>query len=72
MFKYWWVAELVGVVYLAFKAGGLGADDAKKALYGVAAWIVLGMVWVAVNPKMRSTKLLDNSLPKREPVLTNA
>lgn len=66
------LAELVGVVYLAFKAGGLGADDAKKALYGVAAWIVLGMIWVAVNPKMRSTKLLDNSLPKREPVLTNA
>jgi len=66
------LAELFGVVFLAFKAGGLAADDAVKALYGVGVWIALGVVWVAVNSKRRSTKLIDSSLPKREPSLTSA
>jgi amino acid transporter len=64
------LAELFGVVYLAFKAGGVAADDATKALYGVALWIVLGVVWVAINSRKQRTKLLDSTLPKREAVLS--
>ena len=52
------IAELLGVVYLSFKAGGTTATDTVKALEIVVAWIVLGIIWVLVNPKMRGTKLL--------------
>jgi APA family basic amino acid/polyamine antiporter len=65
------LAELFGVVYLAIKAGGTAANDAVKALGGVALWIVLGVVWVFANPKMRHTKLIDESLPQRD-TLVNA
>ena len=64
------LAALFGVVYLAFKTGGAAADDALKALAGVGAWLLLGVLWVAFNPKMRHTKLLDDALPQREPSLT--
>jgi amino acid transporter len=66
------VAELFGVVYLAIKAGGSAAEDALKALCGVGVWVLIGIVWVAANPRMRHTKLIDASAPKRETALVNA
>ena len=54
------LAELFGVVYLAVKAGGTTASDAYKALAIVGAWIVAGIVWVLVNPKTRSVKLISD------------
>jgi APA family basic amino acid/polyamine antiporter len=51
------LGELFGVVYLAVKAGGSSATDAYKALAIVGAWIVAGIVWVAINPDMRGSKL---------------
>jgi amino acid transporter len=60
------LAELFGVVYLALKAGGETATDAYKSLAVVGAWIVLGVVWVALNPKMRGTKVFDSTAPQRE------
>ncbi|MDQ6614228.1 MAG: APC family permease [Actinomycetota bacterium] len=44
------LAELFGVVYLAITAGGTSSKDAYKALGIVALWIVIGIVWVALNP----------------------
>jgi amino acid transporter len=51
------VAELLGVVYLAVKAGGDSSKNAYIALAMVGAWIVVGFVWIAVNPNMRGVKL---------------
>jgi amino acid transporter len=54
------VAELLGVVYLAVKAGGSSATDAYKALAIVGAWIVAGAIWVGLNPRMRGSKVLHD------------
>ena len=56
---------LVGVVYLAVKAGGAAATDAYKALAIDGVWILLGVIWVLVNPAARDKKLLDHTAPKR-------
>ena len=55
------ISMLVAVVYYAISTGGSAAQDAYKALGIVGVWIVIGVVWVLVNPKMRGTKLLDAS-----------
>jgi amino acid transporter len=60
------VAELVGVIFLAVQAGGNSASDAYKALAVVGIWIVIGVVWVALNPRMRGAKLIDETAAKRE------
>ena len=44
------IAELLGVVYLAVHAGGTSASDAYKAMGLVGIWIVIGVVWVVLNP----------------------
>jgi amino acid transporter len=44
------LAELFGVLYLAVTAGGAASKDAYKALGIVGVWIVIGIIWVAVNP----------------------
>jgi len=62
------LAELFGVVYLAMKAGGTTATDAYKALAIVGAWIVAGIVWVALNPRMRGAKVLHD--PGQKPVVS--
>jgi len=51
---------LLGVVYLAMKAGGTSSTDAYKALGIVGAWIVLGVVWVMANPRMRGVKVFHH------------
>jgi basic amino acid/polyamine antiporter, APA family len=62
------IAMLVAVVYYAISTGGSAAEDAYKALAIVGAWCIIGVVWVMLNPKMRGTKLLDSTAPKREAV----
>jgi hypothetical protein len=52
-------------VYLAVKAGGAAATDAYKALAIDGVWILLGVIWVVVNPGTREKKLLDHTAPKR-------
>ncbi len=44
------VGELLGVVYLAVKAGGDSSKNAYIALAVVGVWILLGLAWAAVNP----------------------
>ena len=51
------IGELLGVVYLAIKAGGASSTDTYKALGIVGAWIVLGIVWVMANPRMPGISL---------------
>jgi amino acid transporter len=51
------VAELSGIVYLAVQAGGDSSKNAYIALAMVVVWIAAGAVWVAVNPRMRGTKV---------------
>jgi len=61
------IGELVGVVYLAVQAGGDSSKNAYIALGVVVVWIVLGVVWVALNPQMRGVKVLG-AAKKPEPV----
>ena len=51
------IGELLGVVYLAVKAGGASSSDTFKALAIVVVWLVIGVVWVAANPRMRGEKV---------------
>src|SRR5205807_6075811 len=50
------LAELFGVVYLALTAGGTTAKDAYKSLAIVGVWILIGLVWAALNPNKRQAK----------------
>jgi len=59
------VSMLVAVIYLAFASGGASAVNAEVALGIVAVWIVLGVLWVTVNPTMRGTKLVDSSVAQK-------
>jgi APA family basic amino acid/polyamine antiporter len=59
------LGELFGVVYLAITAGGAGSKDAYKALAIVGAWIVLGVIWVAINPNKRHAKTVVESRKDR-------
>jgi len=52
------VAMLFGVVYLAITAGGATSTDAYKSLGIVGAWIVAGLIWVALNPNKRHAKTI--------------
>ena len=49
-------AELCGVLYIGLSAGGLTGQDYTKALMIVAAWIVLGFIWVGLNPNKSHAK----------------
>ncbi len=55
------VAELFGVVYLAVTAGGATAKDAYKSLAIVGVWIVIGIVWVALNPNKHHARSVVES-----------
>lgn len=57
------ISELLGVVYLSIKAGGTTQTDTVKALVIVVLWIVLGLIWVLGNPRMRGTKLFHQPPP---------
>ena len=57
------IAELLGVVYLSIKAGGTTQTDTVKAIVVVILWIILGLVWVMLNPRMRGTKLFHEPPP---------
>jgi amino acid transporter len=54
------LGELFGVIFLAIKAGGNTSTDAYKSLAIVGGWIVLGVIWVALNPAMRGRKVLHD------------
>ncbi|MBV9411647.1 MAG: APC family permease [Acidimicrobiia bacterium] len=50
------VAMLFGVVYLAITAGGATSTDAYKSIAIVVGWIVLGILWMALNPNKHHAK----------------
>ena len=50
------LAELCGVLYIGFSAGGLTGQDYEKALFVVIGWIILGFLWVALNPNKGHAK----------------
>jgi len=60
------VAMLVAVIYLGMVGSAAIKHDYLKALLADGVWIVIGVVWVLANPKMRGSKLIDSSTPKRE------
>ena len=57
------ISELLGIIYLSIKAGGSTQTDTVKALAIVVLWIVLGLIWVLGNPRMRGTKLFHEPPP---------
>ena len=52
------LAELGGIVYLAIVAGGATGTDAWIAIGMVAVWIVIGALWIALNPATKGQKLV--------------
>jgi amino acid transporter len=60
------VAMLVAVIYLGMVGIPAVKHDYLKALAADAVWIIIGVVWVMANPKMRGSKLIDSNVPKRE------
>ena len=52
------VAELFGIVYLAIVAGGSTGADAWIAIGMVGVWMVLGFVWIALNPATKGQRLI--------------
>jgi amino acid transporter len=65
------LAELFGVVFLAINAGGQSSKDAYKALGIVGVWIVIGVVWVAVNPNKHHARAVvkDRERPSVSPTV---
>jgi len=61
------IALLFGILYLAIVAGGDTATDAYKALGGVAAWMVLGVIFFTFRSKKSDSKFIDVTAPKRAP-----
>ena len=57
------ISELLGIIYLSIKAGGSTQTDTVKALVVVVLWIILGLIWVLGNPRMRGTKLFHQPPP---------
>ena len=53
------IAELLGIIYLAVKSGGDASKEAYYALGAVVVWIIVGVLWVAINPNMRGKKVLE-------------
>jgi basic amino acid/polyamine antiporter, APA family len=59
------LAMLIAIVWLAVKAGGSAATDAYKALAIVGVWVVLGALWMFLNPAKRGHKLRDAEVERR-------
>src|SRR5205807_4242356 len=57
------IFEILAIIYLSVKAGGSTQTDTIKALVIVVLWIVLGLIWVLGNPRMRGTKLFHQPPP---------
>jgi basic amino acid/polyamine antiporter, APA family len=54
------IGELLGVIYIAVKSSGNSSKNAYIALAVVAVWILLGFIWVALNPnKGHARKLAE-------------
>ncbi|HSS11773.1 MAG TPA: APC family permease, partial [Acidimicrobiales bacterium] len=59
---------LFGVVYLAITSGGATSKDAYKSIGIVVLWIVIGAVWVAINPHKHHAKGVVEGRKRVEPV----
>ena len=55
------VLELLGVVYIAVTGSGTSPGNSYKAMAVVGAWVVAGLVWVAINPNKRHAKTVVES-----------
>jgi heme/copper-type cytochrome/quinol oxidase subunit 4 len=44
------IAELLGVLYIAFTGSGTSPGDATKAIGIVVIWCLVGFIWVMLNP----------------------
>ena len=60
------LAMLFAVLYLGFVGSAAVKQDYLKALGADVVWIIVGIVWVLLNPKMRGSKLIDTNVPKRD------
>ena len=60
------VAMLFAVLYLGMVGSAAVKHDYLKALGADVVWIIIGVVWVLANPRMRGSKLIDLSAPKRD------
>jgi basic amino acid/polyamine antiporter, APA family len=52
------LAMVAGIVYLAIVSGGATANDAWIAIGIVAVWMVIGIVWVVLNPATKGQKII--------------
>jgi amino acid transporter len=54
------IGELLGVIYIAVKSGGSSSKNAYIALGMVAVWILLGFIWVGLNPNKGHAKKVSD------------
>jgi hypothetical protein len=59
------VALLVAVVYLALTASGTTPKDTGIALGIDAVWVIIGVVWVKLNPTTKGNKLIVPDAARR-------
>jgi amino acid transporter len=63
------IGELLGVLYVGFSEGvGTTPGDYVKAMCVVGGWIVLGFLWVVLNPKKGHAKLAHEAKKERATV----
>ena len=60
------------MVYLAVKSGGDSSKNAYIALAMVGIWMVVGVLWVAKNPRMRGAKVFADPRAAAPPVTATA
>ncbi len=58
------VIMLVAVLYQAIAGTDAAKHDAVIALAIVAVWIIIGVLWVAFNPRKKGEKLMDKGVEK--------
>jgi amino acid transporter len=66
------VAMLLAVIYLGMVGTAAIKKDYVIAIGIDVVWVIAGIVWVLLNPKMRGKKLVDSSAPKRDRAPTPA
>ena len=63
------IIEMLAVFYIAFSEGtGTTPGNATKALMVVGGWVVLGLIWVRLNPQRRHARQVADGRLEKERV----
>ena len=60
------LAMLFAVSTSGWSARPRSSTTTSRRWAPTCVWIIIGVVWVMLNPKMRGSKLIDANVPKRD------